>query len=166
MPVISIVGRSDSGKTTLIERLVPVLAGRDYRVATVKHHHGDYFEADTRGKDSWRHGQAGAVATALCARHQLAIFLKTEARVPLEDVVRQLVSARFDLVLTEGFKDGPFPKIEVVRAALCQPPLCRREDGLIALVTDADWKLGVARFGLDDVGPIADFIARFLSPVC
>ncbi len=157
VPVISIVGRSNSGKTTLIERLLPILIARGHRVATVKHHHWGDFE-DTPGKDSWRHARAGAVATALSGNRQLAIFQQTDVRVPVEEIVRQLAVARPDLILTEGFKDGPFPKIEIVRAAIGQPPLCDRSDRVLALVTDTEWDLGVARFGLDDVAAIADFI--------
>jgi molybdopterin-guanine dinucleotide biosynthesis protein B len=164
VPVVSIVGRSDSGKTTLIERLLPLLAQHGYRVATVKHHHWGDFEADTPGKDSWRHARAGAVATALSASRQLAIFQKTATRVPLEEVVRQLAPARPDMVITEGFKDGPFPKIEVVRASV-GPPLCDRHDRLLALVTDTDCDLGVPRFALDDIDGLADFVIATLAPV-
>jgi molybdopterin-guanine dinucleotide biosynthesis protein MobB len=156
-PVVSIVGRSNSGKTTLIERLLPILTGFGYRVVTVKHHHWGDFEADTPGKDSWRHARAGAVATALSGSRQLAVFQQTEARVPLEEIVKQMAPARPDIVITEGFKEGPFPKIEVVRAAVGSP-LCGRHDWLIALMTDTDCDLGVPRFALDDVGALAEFV--------
>lgn len=166
VPVLSIVGRSNSGKTTLIERLIPILAREGFRVATIKHHHWGDFEADVSGKDSWRHARAGSVATALAGTRQLAIFFQVSSRPPVEDIVRQLALARPDIVVTEGYKEGPFPKVEVVRRATGDAPLCGDGDGLIALVTDSDWELGVPRFALDDVEGLASFIiARLLSSV-
>lgn len=161
-PVLSIVGRSNSGKTTLIERLIPRLVSHGLRVATIKHHHWGDFEIDTPGKDSWRHTRAGSVATALAGSHQLAIFYQTGDRLPLNEILRRLAPSQPDIVVTEGFKEGPFPKVEVVRQTFGEPPLCGRSDGLIALMTDADWERGVPRFGLDDVEGLAKFVvARF-----
>ena len=77
-PIVSIVGRTNSGKTTLIEKLVPALSRRGHRVATIKHHHHGEFEADHPGKDSWRHAQASAVATALAGAHRVAVFQRVE----------------------------------------------------------------------------------------
>lgn len=163
-PIVSIVGRTDSGKTTLIERLLPALGRRGWRVATVKHHHHGDFEADTPGKDSWRHQRAGAVATALVGSHRLALFARLERPPALEEIVRRCFPERPDLVLTEGYRDAGFPKIEVVRAALGQPPLCQGESSLIALVTDTGWDLGVPRFALDDAEAVADFLLARVAP--
>lgn len=158
VPVLSIVGRTNSGKTTFIEKLIPALAACGCRVATIKHHHHGDVEADTPGKDSWRHARAGAVATALAGTTRLAVFERLDGRLPLEALVARLLPARPDLILTEGFKEGPHPKVEVVRAALGQPPLCTVADNLIALVTDTALDLGVPRFALDDAPGVAALI--------
>lgn len=161
VPIVSVVGRTDSGKTTLIERLIPALGQYGCRVATIKHHHHGDFEADHPGKDSWRHARAGAVATALAGSQRLAVFQKVEGRLSPE-LIAGLFVQRPDLVLTEGFKEAPFPKIEVVRAARGGEPLCGPSDGLVALVTDCPLDLGVPRFGLDEIEPLARFVVERL----
>jgi molybdopterin-guanine dinucleotide biosynthesis protein B len=103
IPIIAIVGRTNSGKTTLIEQLIPALARRGCRVATIKHHHHGDFEADHPGKDSWRHAQAGAVATALAGTHRLAVFQRVETDLTPDQIARLFVVAP-DLVLTEGYR--------------------------------------------------------------
>lgn len=159
---MSIVGRTNSGKTTLIERLIPVLAVRGYRVATIKrHHHGD-FEADQPGKDSWRHARAGAVATAIAGTRRLAIFQSIDAELAPGAIAALFLDAP-DLILTEGYQQALFPKVEVLRAEQHLEPLCRKENQLIALVTDGQWDLGVPRFALGAIDEIAEFLAdRFL----
>jgi molybdopterin-guanine dinucleotide biosynthesis protein MobB len=158
---VSIVGRTNSGKTTLIERLIPALARRGCRVATIKHHHHGDFQADHPGKDSWRHAQAGAIATALAGAQRLAVFQRVETELSPEQIARFFV-VRPDLVLTEGYKDSLFPKVEVVRQAQGVEPLCRKDDQLIALVSDRAWDLGVPRFGLDDAEGLAEFLIQDL----
>jgi molybdopterin-guanine dinucleotide biosynthesis protein MobB len=163
IPILSIVGRTNSGKTTLIEQLLPALARRGYRVATIKHHHHGDFQADHPGKDSWRHARAGAVATALAGRRRLAVFQSLDAELTPDEIARRFV-IRPDLVLTEGYKEAFYPKIEVLRVAQGAEPLCRKEDRLIALVTDGPWDLGVPRFGLEAIAALADYvIAQLLS---
>lgn len=158
IPVISVVGRTNSGKTTLLERLIPELVSRGYLVGAVKHHfHGD-FEMDREGKDSWRLARAGAAAVALSSPVRLAVIRKVAKRVPVEDIAPLL--GPVDLILTEGFKQGAWPKIEVIRGAQGLEPLCRPKDGLVALVSDIEWDLGVPRFGLDEVAPLATFIEK------
>lgn len=159
IPIVSVVGRTNSGKTTLIEQLIPALSRRGYRVATVKHHHHGDFEADHPGKDSWRHAQAGAVATALAGSRRLAVFQNVESDVPLETIVRLLLPAP-DIVLTEGYRDAAYPKIEVVRVGQGVPPLCQPNEGLMALVTDGSWDVGVPRFALDRADELAEFVIR------
>jgi molybdopterin-guanine dinucleotide biosynthesis protein B len=161
IPIIAIVGRTNSGKTTLIEQLIPALARRGYRVATIKHHHHGDFRADHPGKDSWRHAEAGAVASALAGTHRLAVFQRTETELSPEQIARLFVVTP-DLVLTEGYKDSLFPKVEIIRKAQGVEPLCRKEDQLIALVTDDAWDLGVPRFGLDDVESLAEFLIQYV----
>jgi molybdopterin-guanine dinucleotide biosynthesis adapter protein len=162
-PIVSVVGRTNSGKTTLIERLIPALAACGVRVATIKHHHHGDFQADHSGKDSWRHAQAGAIATALAGTHRVAVFQRVDTELTPEQIARLFV-VRPDLVLTEGYKDSLFPKIEIIRRAQGVEPLCRKEDQLIALVTDGAWDLGVPRFGLDDGEGLAAFLIQYVPP--
>ena len=163
-PVISVVGRSNAGKTTLLEKLIRELCARGRRVGTVKHHFHGPVEVDVPGKDSWRHRRAGAAAVALVSPETVFVVRDTPEAEPLEAVVHRALGG-VDLVLTEGFKSGPMPKIEVNRAAQDAPLLCGADEQLIAVVTDRPLEVTVPRFGLDDVAALADFIEReFLQP--
>jgi molybdopterin-guanine dinucleotide biosynthesis protein B len=160
MPVIlSIVGKSGSGKTTLIENLVPELKRRGMRIGTIKHS-AHKIEMDKPGKDSWRHKQAGA-DTVLVVAPQTIAMVKSMPSPKLDGLEKYFDD--LDLVLTEGFKSGPMPKIEVFRRAAHAEPLCRGDDQLIALVTDTAIDLGVPAFGLNDVAQLADLIEERYS---
>lgn len=160
-PVVSIVGRSESGKTTLIEILIPELKRRGYRIGTIKHtHHA--LEIDQTGKDSARHRAAGAHTVILASSGQIAM-IKSASSDSVADLVRYFFDV--DLLITEGYKRENTPKIEVVRTEVHPELLCRSDPGLIALATDADIAVHVPVFRLDDPVPIADFIEqRFLRP--
>lgn len=165
IPILSIVGRSNSGKTTLLEKLIRELTRRGRRIGTIKHHFHGPVEVDVPGKDSWRHKQAGARTVALSSPDTLFILGDIAEEWTLEAVAHQALF-EVDLILTEGFKSGPMPKIEVNRAAQEMPPLCGPADHLVAVVTDRDLSLPVPRFGLDAVIPLADFIEReFLKEI-
>lgn len=115
LPIISIVGHSDSGKTTLIERLVPELVRRGYQVGTVKHDvHG--FDIDHPGKDSYRHFQSGTMATVISSPAKVAMVRKVSRELRLDEIVHRYL-ADVDLVLTEGYKQENKLKIELVRVA-------------------------------------------------
>ena len=159
VPIISVVGRSNSGKTTLLEKLIRELTARGRRIGTIKHHFHGPVEVDVPGKDSWRHRQAGARVVALASRDTLFIVGETPGEWPLQKIAHQALF-EVDLILTEGFKSGPMPKIEVNRAAQNMPLLCGPEDHLVAVVSDRDHPVSVPRFGLEDVGLLADFIER------
>ena len=158
-PIISIVGNSDSGKTTLIEKLIPELRKRGYRVGTVKHaSHG--FEIDRRGKDSWRHHQAGAEIVVVASPQQIAM-VKNDACESLDGLGKYFEGV--DLVLAEGFKKEQRPKVEIFRSAVHRQPICLEDRNLIAMVTDAPLDVKVPRFDLEAVAALADLIeARFL----
>lgn len=164
VPILSVVGRSGSGKTTLLERLIPVLAGRGVRVATVKHHR-HRSPVDVPGKDSWRHARAGAAAVVVAGAAELAFFRPMDPPLPLPEIVRSFLSD-MDLVLTEGFKEGSAPKIEVSRAALGLDLLCGPGDNLIAVVTDRLLPVSVPTFSLDAVEALADFIEARIRSAC
>jgi len=159
VPILSVVGRSNSGKTTLLEKLIRELTGRGRRVGTIKHHFRGPVEVDVPGKDSWRHKRAGARTVALSSPDTLFVVGDIGAEWPL-GAIAHLALFDVDLILTEGFKSGPMPKIEVNRAAQEMPLLCGPQDHLVAVVTDRDLPLSAPRFGLEDVAPLADFIER------
>ena len=156
-PIISVIGRKNSGKTTLLERLIPALSCRGFRVGTLKHHHCGSFEADTPGKDSWRHARAGAVVSGVLAKGKTALFLEHEEPMRPEEIVR-FFADRVDVVLTEGFAHADFSTIEVIREANGGNPLSTCADRLLALVTDGEWDLGVPRYGLSEIEALADFL--------
>lgn len=134
IPIVCIVGRSKSGKTVLIERLIPELNRRGLRVATVKHHHGD-FEIDQKGKDSWRHRAAGAHTAVISSPQKVALVADVAQDLPLEEVVERYIR-EVDIVIAEGYKGGDHPKIEVFRKAIHPEPLAPTLKNLIAVVGD------------------------------
>ncbi len=153
-PVISIVGRSESGKTTLLEGLIAELKRRGYRVAVMKHSAED-FELDTVNKDSWRFSRAGSEISAIISGGKLAIFKRLENEVGPEELSH--LSWEYDVTLTEGFKRSPYPKIEVHRREQGKDLLSPREQ-LIAVVTDEPLEIDVPQFSRDQVQGIADLI--------
>ena len=162
IPIVSIVGKSNSGKTTLIEKLIVELTRRGWRVATIKHNrHG--FEIDHEGKDSWRHKKAGAVTTVLVSPRQVAVIEDVEMDYELAEI-RERYIRNADIILAEGYKGNPHPKIEVFRTDLRQERLCGPEDNLIALAGDQPVPAGVPCFDRNDATGIADLIEkRFLK---
>ena len=155
---ISIVGKSNSGKTTLIEKLVPELERRGVRVGTIKHDvHG--FEIDYPGKDTYRHYAAGASSVLIASPVKMALVKRLSASIPLDELI-----ARFqddvDLVITEGYKSGDKPKIEVFRKEAHQQLLCGPEDRLVAVVSNDEVDADCRRFGLDEIEELADFIIQ------
>jgi molybdopterin-guanine dinucleotide biosynthesis protein MobB len=117
--VVQVVGDSNSGKTTLIERLIPRLRVRGLRVGTVKHaHHG--FDMDYRGKDSWRHAQAGADAVAVVSPRGAAWLIQTEEELSTKRVLEPLADC-VDLILVEGFtREAYASKIVLERGAVAR----------------------------------------------
>ena len=158
IPIISIVGKSDSGKTTLIEKLVPELTRRGYRVATVKHDmHG--FEVDREGKDSWRHKQAGAHTVVISSPQKVALIRDVEKDLTLDEIRARWIRD-VDLILSEGYKRDVQPKIEVFRKEKHKKLLCAKKDNLIAVVSNQKFRVGVPCFGLEDMRGLSNFIEK------
>lgn len=158
-PVIAVVGWKNSGKTTLVTRLVSELCRRGYRVATVKHAHHD-FDIDHEGTDSYRHRAAGAFEVALVSGRRWALIheLGAESEPGLAEILAKLAPA--DIVIIEGYKREPIPKIEVRRLAAARTDsLAPGEPNIVAVAADhlADGA-GRATFDLNAVKAIADFI--------
>ena len=162
-PIVSLIGKPDSGKTTLLEQLIPELRRQGYRVGTIKHHVHS-FEMDTPGKDTWRHKQAGARVVALSSPTGMGIIRDTDGDPDVEELVHRYFGD-VDLVITEGYKRLGFPKIEVHRCALHPDPLPGRDTTWAALVTDAPPDATLPGFALDDVAGLARFlIDSFITP--
>ncbi len=158
--VICVVGRSQSGKTTLIEKLIPILKNKGYRIGTIKHSH-HVFDFDKSGKDSWRHKDAGAETVIIASPGKIAM-VKNDHDGTLEGLIGYFDD--LDLLITEGYKGARRPKIEVVRAARHNNALLKDDDCLVAVVTDASLNLSAPVFGLEDIQKLADFIEeKFLK---
>jgi len=158
IPIISIVGKSDSGKTTLIEKLVPELTRRGYRIATVKHDiHG--FEVDREGKDSWRHKQAGAHTVVISSPNKIALIRDVERDLNLEELREKLIQD-VDLILSEGYKKDVQPKIEIFRKEKHRELLSTKEDNLVAIVSNQEFNVGVPCFHLEDMKGLSNFIEK------
>lgn len=162
MNVYGVIGWKNSGKTTLVERLVAEIAARGYTVSTVKHtHHG--VDVDRPGKDSHRHRQAGAgqVILASSARWALMSELRGAPEPALEDLLAHL--APVDLVIVEGYKRDTHPKIEVWRAETGQPLIAANDPTVRAVASPDAPATSRPVIGLDDVSGIADFILNDLA---
>lgn len=158
IPILSIVGRSNTGKTTLIEGLIPELKKKGYRVATIKHNlHG--FDVDREGKDSWRHRAAGARTVVLASPRLVTVFEETGREYGIDEISERYIKDA-DIILTEGFKGNPFPKIEVFRSELRHELLCVGDDKLIALAGDRPADCGVPYFDLNDYRGMTELIEK------
>jgi molybdopterin molybdotransferase len=161
-PIVSIVGRSESGKTLLMEQLITEFKRRGYRIAALKHSHCGDIEVDQPGKDTWKFAQAGSDAVCISSPLKLAFIKKSDHDLRAEEVL-PIIGNEFDVVLVEGFKKSNLPKIEVHRKELGDDLLCLPEE-LSAIVTDGpldssladNYKVPILSWA--DTAAIADFI--------
>lgn len=138
LPLVGFVAYSGTGKTTLLEKVIPELRALQLRIGLIKHAHHD-FDIDIPGKDSWRLRQAGACQVMVASTKRWALITehaaaRTEPALP--ELLRQLDTSLLDLVLVEGFKHEPFPKIELRRSALERPEIYREDGHVIAVAHD------------------------------
>jgi molybdopterin-guanine dinucleotide biosynthesis adapter protein len=159
--VFGFAGWSGSGKTTLVEQVVAHLSAKGLRIALVKHAHHS-FDIDQPGKDSYRHRAAGAseVLVTSTARYAVMRELRGEPELSFEQSIAILSPC--DLVLIEGFKRAPIPKMEIWRAEVGKPLLFPTDSNIVAIATDDLLPAGLKepqgrRFGLTDVKEIAEF---------
>lgn len=154
IPVISLVGKSDCGKTTYLEKLISEMKRRGFKVATVKHDvHG--FDIDKPGKDTWRHAQAGADIVCISSPQKMAMIKKVEQELLLDEVVEYIDGV--DIIFTEGYKRESKQRIEVFRQAVSESPLCSKEE-LLAMASDVKVYEDVPHFSLEDATDMADFL--------
>jgi len=160
-PVVSIVGKSKSGKTTLVEGLIRELKSRGYLVGTIKHTpQGMTF--DVADKDSWRHIQAGSETTAISSPDRF-VLIKPVTRVFTLDEIARLIGEDCDIIIAEGFKQDSAPKIEVHRREVGSPLSAVRK--LIAIATDEPLETKARQFSLQDIKGLADLLEEgFIKP--
>ncbi|NWF77089.1 MAG: molybdopterin-guanine dinucleotide biosynthesis protein B [Chloroflexi bacterium] len=157
VPVVSIVGKSQSGKTMLVEQLIAEFKRRGYKVAALKHSRSG-IEIDQPGKDSWRFAQAGSDAVLLSSLDKLAFIKNLDHELNIEEIM-PVIGPEFDLVLVEGFRKSKIPKIEVHRKELGDDLLCSPEE-LSAIVTDESLDIDIPQFPWGDTVAVADFIEK------
>ena len=153
--VVCIVGRSKSGRTTLLEKMVREMKQRGYRVGTVKHHSHPGFELDRPGKDTWRHAEAGSDHVVIAAPDKVASIRRVDREPTLDEITATMTDV--DVVLTEGYLRSGQYRIEVVRAERSREPICQPEE-LLALASDIELPYDLPCFDLDDAAGMADLI--------
>jgi molybdopterin-guanine dinucleotide biosynthesis protein B len=154
MKVIGLAGWSGAGKTTLLKRIIPYFIAENLRVSVIKHAHHE-FEVDVPGKDSWVHRQAGAAEVLVSSTRRWALMHELRgAREPgLPELLAKM--SRVDLVVIEGFKREPFPKIEVYRAANEKPALFPDDPGIVGIASDTKLETQLPVAHLDDIKAVA-----------
>ena len=156
VPVISVVGWSNSGKTTFLEQLVTELKARGIKVGIIKHHHGP-VEIDRPGKDTWRLFQAGAEYTAIAGLGKIGLVIRSEEEMTCGAIAALMPGV--DLIIAEGYKNSSYPQIEVRRAGHYQGEPASKAGQLAAVFGDkAFCEEGVPCFGGEDIKGIAGFI--------
>jgi molybdopterin-guanine dinucleotide biosynthesis protein B len=162
MKIVGIAGYSGSGKTTLIEKVIPFLAGEGVRVSLIKHAHHE-FDVDQPGKDSYRHRHAGCAEVLISSSKRWALMheLRGAAEPALQEQLKHLSPC--DLVIVEGYKSEPIPKIEVHRRAGHTPLLFPEDPHVVAVATDEPLDTKLPQLDVDDAESVARFIVQFLG---
>ena len=151
---------SGSGKTTLIEKLIPQLIKRGLVVSVIKHAHHK-FDIDTPGKDSFRIREAGASQTLIFNDHRSALITENMKDTFNIDQAITQISSDADIILIEGLKSMPYPKIEVHRKEISNKILCEKDSNIIAIVSDLLLDIKIPSFDLNDIPSIVDFIVQY-----
>lgn len=162
MKIFGFAGYSGSGKTTLIEKLIPLLTARGLRVSLIKHAHHT-FDVDTPGKDSYRHRHAGCTEVLVTSSRRWVLMheLRGAAEPDLNEQLMHLSPC--DLVLVEGFKHEPIPKIEVYRALVGEPLLHPHDANIVAVASDAAIDTRLPQLDINQPVQIADFMLKHLG---
>ena len=162
MKVFGFAGYSGSGKTTLIEKLIPLIVARGLSVSLIKHAHHD-FDVDRPGKDSYRHRQAGATEILISSSRRWAHMheLRGEAEPKLDQLIKRVSPC--DLLLIEGFKREPLPKLEVYRKALGEPVLFPEDKKIVAVASDSPIETQLPVLLLNHPESVIDFIFQYLG---
>ncbi|MBU3214676.1 molybdopterin-guanine dinucleotide biosynthesis protein B [Clostridium estertheticum] len=157
-PIITFVANSGTGKTTILEKLIPLLKKRGLIIAVIKHD-AHRFEIDYPGKDSYRFAQSGADVVAISSAEKVAFIEKCRHKLTIEEVIDRLPPV--DLILTEGYKKSVYPKIEIHRRAVSSSTLLCRPDECLAVMTDEMLDISIPCFSLDDIDLLAELIYEY-----
>lgn len=159
MKIFGFAGYSGSGKTTLIEKLIPRFTQRGIRVSLVKHAHHT-FDVDRPGKDSYRHRQAGCTEVLVTSSRRWVLMheLRGAPEPDLNQAIERLSPC--DLLLVEGFKREPIPKLEVYRALVGEPMIHPHDANIVAVASDAPLDIRLPQFDLNDDSAIAEFVLK------
>jgi molybdopterin-guanine dinucleotide biosynthesis protein B len=162
MKTFGFAGWSGSGKTTLIEKLIPRFVKRGLRVSLIKHAHHT-FDVDQPGKDSYRHRHAGATEVLVTSSRRWVLMheLRGTQEPSFEDQVKHLSPC--DLLIVEGFKHAPIPKLEVWRAEPGEGMLHPQDPYIVAVASDTKVETKLPLLDLNDDAAIAEFIVRHLK---
>lgn len=165
-PILGFVAYSGTGKTTLLEQLIPRLRGHGVRVALLKHAH-HHFDIDKPGKDSYRLRKAGATQIMVASRQRWALVTELDEVEPepqLEELLPHLDTQKFDLLLVEGFKHEAYPKIELQRHILGKPNLYPNDSNIIALACDEPHpNVSLPVLDINQPESITEFILKWLA---
>jgi molybdopterin-guanine dinucleotide biosynthesis protein B len=160
LKVFGFAGWSGSGKTTLIEQIIPRLVARSVKVSLIKHAH-HHFDVDQPGKDSYRHRHAGCHEVIVSSERRWALMheLRGAPELNLEQLIERM--APVDLLLVEGFKRYPQPKLEVFRRENGKPRLYLDDPHIVAVATDTPFESNLPQFALSDYDGVAQFILKY-----
>jgi len=160
IPILTVIAKSGSGKTTFLEKMIRELTGRGYLLATVKHHSHSGFEIDHPGKDSWRQAQAGSQHVIIAAPDKIASYRLLDHELTLDEVVVDVTGV--DLILVEGYKQAGKDSIEIIRREVGTELICDPHK-TIAIVTNTPLDVPIPQFGLDDIPQVADLVEEWLA---
>ncbi|MGH8120261.1 MAG: molybdopterin-guanine dinucleotide biosynthesis protein MobB [Gammaproteobacteria bacterium] len=165
IPVLGFAAYSGTGKTTLLEKILPLLSARGIRAGVIKHAHHT-FEIDHEGKDSYRLRKAGAKQVLIGSARRWALMVETEPhrKDSLHELIRHLDHDNLDLILVEGFKPERIPKIELVRPRLGHPLFYPDDSSIIAVASDAELPVitSLPVLNINDAEEVANFIIQYL----
>ncbi|MDO5707709.1 MAG: molybdopterin-guanine dinucleotide biosynthesis protein B [Andreesenia angusta] len=156
IPVVLLSGYSNSGKTTIIEKLLKLFTERGLEIATIKHHRGNFDIGEN--KDSTRHLRAGASSVSLISEEDYIIIKKINKDNGLSEILENIKNV--DLILVEGYKNENFPKIEVYRSELGNPRLDKDDQNIIGVVSDDISDEDIPLFKFNEIEKLADFIQK------
>lgn len=157
--IVAVSGVKNSGKTTLITKLIPYLIEDGYKVATIKH---DGHDFDVKGTDSYKHKEAGAYGSAVFSNNKFMI-VKDNKDTKEEELIKFFPEA--DIILLEGFKNSDYPKLEVIRKGNSTKSVCKRET-LLALISDCDLdEKDIRIIDLNDIDSIAELLINYLEGI-
>ena len=167
IPLIGFSAFSGTGKTTLLKQVIPLLKQKELRVAVIKHAH-HHFDLDQPGKDSFELRKAGADKTIICTTTRMAViteFPTPDAEPPLQDIIDSIDTESFDLILVEGYKHLPFPKIELHRKSVGKPYLYQQDPNIIAIACDAELPhpTDITVLDINDVEGVAELIIQRIN---